>query len=153
MRADDSEDVSHPDLCFLRRERLALSGWQACEGVPDLVVEIISPGTRSEHRRGGKWWSTYERYGVPHYWLAFPTRRLIEQYPLIGEPYVGGHYGEPATLRPGDVLGSPLFPTVTVPVDRIFQRVQTRQPRHGVIKEEESADYDVPEAGRPSTIG
>lgn len=122
-----AEYVPHPDLLFVRQERIGLRGWQAIEGVPDLVVEVLSPGTRTEHAAGGKLWDAYEQHGLPHYWLVDPGRRVIRQYTLQGEPHVGGHFGEPVTLRPGDTLTSPLFPDLSVPVERIFRRVRDQR--------------------------
>ena len=52
------------------------------------------------------------------------TRRLIHQYTLDGEPYIAGRYGDPATLRAGDLLSSPLFPAISRQVERIFRRVR-----------------------------
>jgi len=69
------------------------------------------------------WNDAYDRNGVPHYWQVDLVRRQILQYPLIGDPHVGGHYDEPVTLREGDNLGSPLFPTITMPVSRVFRYV------------------------------
>ena len=124
-RGEAAEDVSHPDLVFVRQERLELLGWQAIEGPPDLVIEILSPGTLHEHRPGGKWWEAYARHGVPCYWLVDLARRRILQYTLQGEIYRPGRYGEPVTLQAEDTLSSPLFPGVEVPVARVFQRLRS----------------------------
>jgi len=126
-RGEDAEDVSHPDLMFVRQERIDLRGWQAIEGVPDLVIEILSRGTLREHRPGGHWWDAYERNGVPHYWLVDTERRTIQQFTLVGEPFVRGRYGQPVLLQTGDALTSPLFSGISVPVDRVFQRVRARR--------------------------
>ena len=117
--------VPEPDLFFMRQERAErLRGRRGWEGVPDLIVEILSPSTHGEHRHGGRWWDAYEQHGLPHYWLVDPAERTIQQYTLQGEPYVGGRYGEPVTPRAGDILTSPLFPTISMPVDRLFRDVQ-----------------------------
>jgi Uma2 family endonuclease len=124
---DASEDVIHPDLFFVLANRVeSLRGRRALEGVPDLVLEIFSPTTRAEHRPGGDLWQAYERHGLPHYWLVDSARRMISQYTLMGETYVSGHYGEPVVLGEGDTLTSPLFPTVSMAVSRIFQHVRDR---------------------------
>jgi Uma2 family endonuclease len=120
-----AEDVTHPDLFFVRADRVdALRGRRALEGVPDLVIEILSPSTRAEHRPGGGHWQAYERHGLPYYWLVNPARRTIAQYTLGGDPYKkGGHYGTPVILGEGDTLTSPLFPTITMAVTRVFRHV------------------------------
>jgi Uma2 family endonuclease len=128
-RGEDAEDVPHPDILFIRQARISLRGWQAVEGVPDLIIEILSPSTQSEHAPDGRWWDAYARNGVPYYWLVDPGRRLIRKYTLVGIPYQGGVFGEPSTLRAGDVLTSPLFPTLSLPVASVFRRVRDRPPR------------------------
>jgi Uma2 family endonuclease len=126
-RGDASEDVTHPDLFFVLADRVeSLRGRRALEGVPDLVIEIFSRTTRAEHRPGGGLWQAYERHGLPHYWLVDTAQRTISQYTLSGEPYVSGRYAEPVVLGEGDTLTSPLFPTVSMAVSRIFQRVRDR---------------------------
>lgn len=45
-------------------------------GVPDLVVEIASPGTASYDRREKQ--DAYARNGVPEYWWIDPAHRTVE---------------------------------------------------------------------------
>ena len=123
-----AEYVTHPDHSFVRTGREEILGQRAVEGVPDLVVEVLSPSTRDEHTLGGDIRLAYERHGVPHYWLVDLEQRTIEQYTLQGVPYQGGHYGEPLVLREGDVLTSVLFPDVSLPVDAVFQHIRDRRP-------------------------
>ena len=49
-------------------------------GAPDLVVEILSPGT-VRHDRGRKK-DVYECSGVREYWLVNPADKTVEQYIL-----------------------------------------------------------------------
>jgi len=49
-------------------------------GAPDLVVEVLSPGT-ARNDRGYKR-SVYEKSGVREYWIADPSRKSIEVYIL-----------------------------------------------------------------------
>jgi Uma2 family endonuclease len=123
---DDAQDVPHPDLFFLRQDRLDIRGKRGWEGVPDLIVDILSPSTRSRHFPGGTHWQMFERNGVPHYWLAEWRSRTIRQYTLIGEAYVGGRYGDPVVLREADTLTSSLFPGLSLPVARVFRYVRRR---------------------------
>jgi Uma2 family endonuclease len=127
-RGADAQDVTHPDLFFVSTARASMLGERALEGAPDLVIEIMSPTTRAEHLPGGKLRQAYERYGVPCYWLADIEARALHQFTLAGDWYASGHYPAPVILRPGDTLSSPLFPTVSVPVERVFRHVG-RRPR------------------------
>ncbi|MGI8914704.1 MAG: Uma2 family endonuclease [Chloroflexota bacterium] len=122
-----AEYVTHPDHSFVRRGREGILGQRAVEGVPDLVVEVLSPSTRDEHAIGGAIRAAYERHGVPHYWLVDLEQRTVEQYGLLGELYQGGRYGAPIVLHVGDVLTSALFPTVSLPMAVLFQHVRRRQ--------------------------
>ncbi len=123
-----AEYVTHPDHSFVLRGRENILGQRAVEGVPDLVVEVLSPSTREEHAVGGAIRRAYEQHGVPHYWLVDLEQRTIQQYTLQGVPYVGGRYGEPTEVREGDVLTSPLFPDVSMPVVEVFQHTRGRRP-------------------------
>lgn len=123
-----AKDVTHPDLSFVRRGREGILGERAVEGVPDLVVEILSPSTRDEHAEGGVIRDAYERHGVPYYWLVDLQTRTIRQLALVGEPYVGGRYGEPVTLYERDNLTCPLFPDISIPVAWVFGNTRGRRP-------------------------
>jgi Uma2 family endonuclease len=123
-----AEYVTHPDHSFVRSGREDILGQRAVEGVPDLVVEVLSPSTRDEHAVGGAIRSAYERFGVPHYWLVDLELCTIEQYALQGAPYQGGRYGEPVVLQEGDMLTGELFPQISLPVAAVFQHTRGRRP-------------------------
>jgi Uma2 family endonuclease len=110
-----SEDVTHPDVMFVREERRDIMGFRCVEGTPDLVIEVLSPTTRDRDQPDGQKWAIYERYGVPYYWIVDVVVRTITQY-----AWHDGRFGEPVVLRPGDTLGCPLFPGITCNVDDIF---------------------------------
>jgi Uma2 family endonuclease len=79
-----------PDIVFLRREHGDRRGEQFW-GVPDLVVEVISPrtdrssGTERTDRR--EKFEEYALAGISEYWLVDPNRRTIEVYLLEEEVY------------------------------------------------------------------
>lgn len=54
--------------------------WNGVHGAPDLVVEVLSPGT-AKYDRSVKL-HVYEACGVGEYWIADPANRSIEQYLL-----------------------------------------------------------------------
>ena len=69
-----------PDVLFLRAERQPPPEAGYFEGVPDLVVEVLSPST-ARTDRVVKFWA-YEQAGVPEYWIVDPRARLVEVYEL-----------------------------------------------------------------------
>jgi Uma2 family endonuclease len=71
-----------PDVFFVAKGNLGRVKRLNLEGPADLVVEIISPGSRATDR-GDKFYE-YEQGGVPEYWLLDPERRQAEFY-LPGE--------------------------------------------------------------------
>lgn len=78
-------NVVQPDLIFIHPERANIVTKRGIEGPPDLVVEILSPGSR--HRDRVRKLRIYERHGVPEYWILDPVAQTLEQHLLSGERY------------------------------------------------------------------
>ena len=74
----DEREVVQPDLILVAKSRLAIITEQEVCGAPDLVVEILSPGTEDRDRGYKK--VLYARYGVQEYWIVDPSKRCIEVY-------------------------------------------------------------------------
>lgn len=55
-------------------------------GTPDLVVEVLSPGTARNDRTLKK--DTYARFGVREYWLVSPGDKYVEIYRNDGGEFV-----------------------------------------------------------------
>ena len=81
--------------------------------VPDLVVEILSPSTRSRDVRLKR--DLYERVGVEEYWLVDPDRDVVDVYR-------GGASGFDAAVRykKSCSITTPLLPDLEIPLDRIL---------------------------------
>ncbi|MBI1982887.1 MAG: Uma2 family endonuclease [Acidobacteria bacterium] len=106
-------DVLEPDLFFVSNEkRDILQDW--VRGVPDLVVEILSPTTAARDR--GIKLKAYARFGVREYWIVDPEAQAIELYRLAPEGYELTR-----TFRHEEELSSPLLPGFALPVGSIFQ--------------------------------
>jgi len=69
-----------PDVMFIAKKNLRRIRKMYLDGPADVVVEVISPKTRSIDR-GDKFYE-YERGGVREYWLLDPERRQAEFYIL-----------------------------------------------------------------------
>lgn len=74
-----------PDILFIRAEQQPPPGRQFFEGVPELVVEVISPSSIRLDRLIK--FDLYERVGVAEYWLVDPKARLVEVYTLSNGEY------------------------------------------------------------------
>ena len=107
-------EVAQPDLLFVRAERRGIIGRDAIEGPPDLMVEILSPSTEARDRGYKK--SLYARFGVAEYWIMDPKTQAIEVHALGSDGYeMKGRY------RKGDRFASLLFPSLTLPLDEVFE--------------------------------
>ncbi|NKQ35443.1 MAG: Uma2 family endonuclease [Chloroflexi bacterium] len=102
-----------PDILFIAQERLNIVQEQFVEGVPDLIVEVLSPGN-ARHDRHTKF-RLYLEAGVKEYWIADPDACTVDVYVPRGNAYVPlGHFA-----LDGDIQ-SELFPELRIPVKDIF---------------------------------
>lgn len=107
------EDVFEPDILVVLTEHADRIGTQVIEGAPDLIVEILSPG--SAKRDWGVKRQKYESYGVVEYWIVDPANRSIEVLALRSARFeTAGSFGRTDTLQ------SPLFPELQLPLTEVF---------------------------------
>jgi Uma2 family endonuclease len=110
-------DVVEPDLLYLSNERAAEALTpQHVRGVPELVVEIGSPGTRKRDETIKR--RLYERSGVTEYWILDPELDVVRVYRRVGETF--GRALE-LTREGGDVLTTPLLEGIQLPLGRVFR--------------------------------
>jgi Uma2 family endonuclease len=69
-------DAPEPDIVFVSAAKQSIIQEQSIEGIPDLVVEIVSRSSRTLDYGDKK--QLYARYGVPEYWLIDPYRQMVE---------------------------------------------------------------------------
>jgi len=106
--------IREPDILFVANEHQDRIG-EKVFGVPDLVVEVISPATH-EVDRGEKFFE-YAQAGVREYWLVDPKKHTVEVYVLQGRAYEPlGKFGS------GERARSEIIPGFEVEVDELFQR-------------------------------
>ena len=87
-----------PDVVFIRAEHQPQPGAQLFEGAPDLIIEVISPGSFRLDRKVK--FDAYEQARVPEYWLADPKTRSIEVYTLArGEYALYGQFTGNESIR------------------------------------------------------
>jgi Uma2 family endonuclease len=106
------ETVVQPDLSVVcDRDKLDDAG---CRGAPDLIVEILSPGTVGKDLKVK--FSRYERAGVREYWIVDPVEKTVQVYQL-GQ---NGFYGRPAVYVHTDRPQVGIFPELEIDLDEVF---------------------------------
>ncbi|MCD9020667.1 Uma2 family endonuclease [Cohnella silvisoli] len=110
----DENNIVQPDLIFIANDNLHIikDGW--VKGVPDLLVEILSPSTGSKDKVQKK--IIYERFGVKEYWIVDPVYSTIDQ--LV---FVDGKYRLEATYGEEDTLKSPNLTCISIDLHLLFQ--------------------------------
>ena len=76
----DPENTVQPDLVFVARANLPIIQRRAIFGVPDLLVEIVSPSSVRRDRYDKK--ELYSRFGVKEYWIGDPANKALEIHVL-----------------------------------------------------------------------
>lgn len=94
------ENVFQPDILFIAKDRLHIVQDGKVKGAPDLVVEILSPGTENFDRKEKR--DAYERFGVKEYWVVNADTKAV-----IGYLLKNGVYQQTAS-RAG-IIASPLL--------------------------------------------
>jgi Uma2 family endonuclease len=109
-------DVAQPDLCYVQAARLGIVTDRAIEGAPDLVVEVLSPGTRQRDEVSKR--HVYAKSGVAEYWLIDPEAQTVRR--LVWSE--AGYRAEDESRHgPGDELQTPLLPGFRFLVDHPFR--------------------------------
>ena len=80
-----NQNILQPDLVFIKTDNLHLIEEKGLVGAPDLVIEVLSPGT-SQLDYGEKK-LVYEKYGVIEYFIVDPETSSVEYFYLINEIY------------------------------------------------------------------
>ncbi len=108
-------DIVEPDLLYISRERAGILTDKHVRGSPDLVVEIVSPGTRKTDEVTKR--KLYERFDVQEYWVVDPELDAIKVYRRHD-----GVFARAAelTAEAGDILTTPLLPEFSVSLADLF---------------------------------
>ena len=106
------ETVVQPDLVIIcDREKLDRRG---CRGAPDLIVEILSPGTAARDLKIKL--DRYERAGVREYWIVDPAEKTVMVF-LRG---TDGRYGRPQVFSMDDRVRVAIFPDLVIDLGTVF---------------------------------
>jgi Uma2 family endonuclease len=106
-----------PDVIWISYERLAtaLKEDGKLHSSPELVVEVLSPGTENERRDREMKRKLYSRRGAEEYWVISWQERRLEVYQRqkgVLELF--------KTLYEADILQSPLLPGFTCKISQFF---------------------------------
>jgi Uma2 family endonuclease len=109
---DETFDVVQPDICVIcDPSKLDAKG---CNGAPDWVVEILSPGNSNKEKRFK--FELYQEAGVKEYWIVEPEYKSLEVYVLQGDKFVGL-----APYIDEDVVSPTIFPDLKIDLKEVFE--------------------------------
>ena len=101
-----------PDIVVILAGRNDVSGIVHVEGVPDIVVEILSTDRRRDLTLKR---DLYAESGVREYWIVDPRDDTVTPLELRGDRYL-----QKAILGADDTLTTPLLPNLSIPLGSIF---------------------------------
>lgn len=81
----DEYNAPQPDLLYIKNEHKNFITKDGVFGPPDLVVEIVSPGSITRDRIDKL--RIYQRVGIPEFWIVDPKYISIEVYQLVAGEY------------------------------------------------------------------
>ncbi|UFP92892.1 Uma2 family endonuclease [Gloeobacter morelensis] len=119
----EDEDVA-PDVVWISFVRLAVALQEDghLHAAPELVIEVLSPGSQNERRDRQTKLKLYARRGVEEYWIADWQQRRVEVFRREQATLVSA-----ATLYESDSLQSPLLSDFCCPVRSLFMRTSSEQ--------------------------
>lgn len=106
-------NVVQPDMLYVSAEHRSRVERRGLNGAPDLAVEVLSDFSKRRDEVVKR--ALYERFRVAEYWVIDPEAKTVKVFRLAN-----GKYADAILLREGDVLMSPLFPELQLPVGSIF---------------------------------
>lgn len=112
----DDDDVA-PDVVWISHEQLqtSLESDRKLHEAPELVIEVLSPGTLNERRDRQTKLKLYSRRGVHEYWIVDCQRHHVEIHRREeGALKLAG------TFFPQDELKSPLLPGFSCTIENLF---------------------------------
>ena len=109
------DNVLIPDLIFIARDRLHVIGPRAVDAPPDLVVEILSPGTRQRDLTVKR--DLYAQFGVREYWVVDPAARTAVVLERIGNGFQTVPFSEDGTIQ------SRVLPELRLTLEAMFEGI------------------------------
>jgi Uma2 family endonuclease len=113
LKFDFRDAGRQPDLMFISKANADKIKKQYVEQTADLVIEIISPESRTRDK-GDKFYE-YEQAGVKEFWLIDPDRKRAEFYTLRGDSYFNFEVAE------NNIFKSKVLAGLTLKIDWLWQ--------------------------------
>jgi Uma2 family endonuclease len=107
----DRSLIVQPDVLFVSAGRTSIIRNQVW-GAPDLVVEVLSPGTAAHDRTEKLGW--YREYGVRECWLVDPAAEQITVFDFSGTTQVS------QTIEQTGTIQSTVFPDFAAPATSLL---------------------------------
>jgi len=107
-------DPVQPDFVFVRASRASILSDRRIRGVPDLIVEVLSPGNK-DYDEDVKL-TAYANAGVPEYGVIDPAAKQLRLYSL-NQP---GEYAPAKIFASADTVSFVCLPGITFILDDLF---------------------------------
>ena len=107
-------DPVQPDFVVVLASRTSIIRDRRIRGVPDVIVEILSPGPTAYDQQVKL--EAYARAGVPEYAIVDPATRTVSHDRLEAP----GRYADPHVHGAVEVMSFDCLPTIRVPVGELF---------------------------------
>jgi len=105
--------IRQPDIAFMSNEhkkRITRKFW----GIPDLVVEIISKGTKKQDMVDK--FNEYQKAGITEYWIVDLSKETIEIFALENKAYI-----QLGKWNIGETAHSKVIDGLQVELDKVFE--------------------------------
>jgi len=110
-KREKATTVVQPDIVVICRPEIIEEA--GCFGVPDLIIEILSPHTSKKDLQLK--YDVYEEAGVPEYWIVMAELQLIEVFVLEH-----GKYQRITTYVKEDQIIPRSLPGLTIHLEEVF---------------------------------
>ena len=81
----DDSNAYQPDILFIAKENLGIIKEGKIKGTPDLIIEILSPGSAKHDKITKR--IVYERNGVKEYFIVDPATKEVLTYYLKNKKF------------------------------------------------------------------
>ena len=109
---DNIKNIVEPDITIIcDKSKIDEKG---CNGVPDIIVEIMSPSSVKNDRLIK--FNKYEKAGVKEYWIVEPDGKLVSVFALQSDQ----RYGRPEIYTEEDKIAVFIFPDLTIDLSTVF---------------------------------